>query len=235
MKRIVYIILLVFLLADLGYSFFQYLHQPLDGDMAAGIIPGDDVQPILNNPLGINAIVNHKTYPNPNRYFSHLSFYLYFNHVPIILQQFTNPIQSVYLACAIAKISFHIFLLFFITFFAVNTIRINLNFLSVSVLVAPLFQVNGFKDFMGVIDNSTTYAFFYAFPLILLLFYFLPIFKSFFIQQRLNTYTLLFILIPFSLIVSLSGPLNPGISLPFVCYYFITFFYLKTQLLNNKS
>ena len=41
------------LLADLTYSFVQHYSMPLDGDMAGGIVPAEDVKPILKDPFGI--------------------------------------------------------------------------------------------------------------------------------------------------------------------------------------
>ena len=82
-RQIIYCILLLLLLADLGYSFAQHLSQPLDGDMAWNIVPGDDVKPILESPLGTGVILANKSYPNPNRFFCHYFMREYFVTIPL--------------------------------------------------------------------------------------------------------------------------------------------------------
>lgn len=83
MKRIIYFVLLLFCVADIAYSFMQHYSQTLDGDMAGGIVPAADVVPILNSPLGLDALLNNETYPNPNRYFA-------IGHLSIILKMHLN-------------------------------------------------------------------------------------------------------------------------------------------------
>lgn len=93
----------IILLADIGYSFLQHLAQPLDGDMAWNIVPANDVKPIFKSPFGLEAILKNKTYPNPNRFFCHWIFREYFLSAPLFLQKFVDPIDSIYLSCAISK------------------------------------------------------------------------------------------------------------------------------------
>ena len=56
----------------------QHYSMPLDGDMAGGIVPAEDVKLILNDPFGISVITDNAVYPNPNRYFAHWTFFTYF-------------------------------------------------------------------------------------------------------------------------------------------------------------
>src|SRR5688572_24378316 len=102
-RKIIAFSLLLFLLADLVFSFLQYYHTPLDGDMAGGIVPAADVKPVLHHPLGTITFLNECSYPNPNRFFSHWVFKEYFTITPLVLQKFTEPIDSVYLSCALFK------------------------------------------------------------------------------------------------------------------------------------
>ena len=83
---------------------------------------------------------------------------------------------------------------------------------------------------MGIIDPSTTYTFFYALPMILILIYFAPLFFKHFYGLELKR--IKYIWIPLSLISCLSGALNPGISLVVSLLIFIYYFY---QNLNNSS
>ena len=42
-KKIVFVLLAILLLADLGYSFLQHYFMPFDGDIASHIIPADEI------------------------------------------------------------------------------------------------------------------------------------------------------------------------------------------------
>lgn len=177
-KRFIYLFLLILLLTDLSFSFVQHLSMPLDGDMAGGIVPALDVKPVLSDPFGTSVILEKAFYPNPNRYFAHFSFYKYFNTIPVLLQSFVSTIDSVYLACAIAKIITQFTLISLLAFLITGKIKLfSFDFLLVSVLISPLLQTNGYRSFMGIIDTSITYSFFYALPCVLLL-YFIYLFSE---------------------------------------------------------
>jgi hypothetical protein len=59
-----------------------------------------------------------------------------------------------------------------IAFFISGSI-LKLDFLFAAILITPLFQTNGYRSYMGIIDPATTYTFFYALPTILILIYLL--------------------------------------------------------------
>ena len=216
-RKFFYFILLLFLIADIGYSFVQHYNKPLDGDMAGGIVPAQDIKPILNSPFGTDVLTKKLTYPNPNRFFSHWTFYKYFNIVPFFLQKFVEPIDSIYLSCAISKIIIQAVLIILLAMAISGTKNIlKMDFAISAVLVTPFFQTNGYRTYMGIIDSSTTYTFFYALPCALLLIYLLPFIRQFYYEQR--PYAKLFInvfWIPLAIVVCLSGPLNPGVVLIF--------------------
>lgn len=215
-RKVLYLVLAFLLCADLTYSFLQYLHQPLDGDMAWNIVPAEEVESILNDPLGLGAVVHGHTYPNPNRFFCHWIFRAYLGEVPLLLQGGVPQIDSVYLACAISKVLLQALLLFLLAAYATGHLDPRrLDVLGAAVLIAPLFQANGYRSYMGIIDPSTTYTFFYALPCAFLLLYFLPLFlhqcQGRVSEQGARGYW--WWTIPMSFIVCLSGPLNPGAAL----------------------
>ena len=226
-KKIIILLLSALLLGDIGFSFIQHYNTPFDGDMSGGIVPNHDVIPILDNPLGINIFTENTTYPNPNRFFSHWTFYHYFNTLPIYLQNFASPIDSAYLSCAIAKTIVQISIIFLLSFLISGRI-FRFDFLLSAFLITPLFQTNGYSTYMGIIDPSTTYTFFYAMPIILVILYFMPLYFKYIngVEFKAMKY-LKYLWIPLALISSLSGPLNPGISLVVSLLVFI-FFYFKT-------
>lgn len=227
-RKLIRWLLLLFLLSDLTYSFVQHFHSPLDGDMVGGILPDEGVEKVLNNPLGIEAIAKQTNYPNPNRFFSHWLFYQYFNHVPLCLQHFINPIDSLYVSCALAKTFIQLAILFLLSLLVVGSIKID-KLLLAAAIITPLFQTNGYSNYMGIIDSSITYTFFYALPAIFLLVYFIPV-----LTDRLNSkFTLMFFFwILVALISSLSGPLNPAVSLIIVLLVVIKFL-IERKVFNN--
>jgi len=236
-KRIIYSILFLLLLADLGYSFAQHLSQPLDGDMAWNIVPAKEISPIFKSPLGITAIVKHESYPNPNRFFSHWTMKEYFNIVPLLLQKIVSPVDSLYLSCALFKIFIQLVLIFLLAMSITGTSNfLKLDFLIAAVLVAPLFQTNGYQGYMGIIDTAPSYVFFYAFPCALLFLYFSPFILEYYHGKKPAGHLLINILwIPFALVVSLSGPLNPGIALIFSLLIFYNFIKNNYSQSNSQS
>jgi len=228
-------ILLIFLLvSDFSYSFYDYYNTKLDGDLAGGIVPATDVQKIFDDPTGLKVIFSSEKHSNPNRYFAHLFFRDYFRTMPFFVQNFVNPIESIYLSCAIAKLIMQIFILFFISYFITGTNNIlNINFLIVAVLIIPMFQTHGYYSSMGIIDKATTYTFFYALPLILLLWYF-SFFYKIFIENNKVKFSIrsIIILSILTIILPLSGPLIPPILL--VASLVLYFYYLKKHYLKNK-
>ena len=90
------------------------------------------------------------------------------------------------------------------------------DFIISALLVAPLFQTNGYRNYMGIIDSSPTYTFFYALPCALILLYFMPFILQYYHKEKPAAQLLIKILwIPLALVISLSGPLNTGIVLIF--------------------
>lgn len=213
-RYILVLLLAIFIIADFTFSFYQHYSKPLDGDLPGGIVPAEDVRPVLADPIGYSVIVEGKTYANPNRYFSHAFFYLWFDSVPFALMEFMDPIESLYVASAIFKIVIQLWLVILIAAIVYENYFHRWKFILAAALILPFFQINGFQSEIGIIDSSITYVFFYAFPLALLLLYFLHLFRHLLYNENLpkhRSFDLMRILLAFP--VALSGPLNPGIVL----------------------
>lgn len=231
-KKLIYLLILAFVVFDLGYSFIQYLSLPLDGDMAWNLLPFKEVKNILNSPFGFDAFLKDTTYPNPNRFFCHWTYRTYLILFPLYLQNFISPVESVYVACAIAQLLTHVLLLYLLS--SIVTGKLNgfkIEFWIVAALLTPLFQINGYDVHMGIIDKSTTYTFFYALPCVYLLIYFLPFIFSHFHNKKIIPDYLKFIWLLLIPLVCLSGPLNTGIALVFSLILLIkkTHQFLTTQ------
>ncbi|MFH2142410.1 MAG: hypothetical protein ABIJ97_08315 [Bacteroidota bacterium] len=235
-KKILYIALLILLTGDTVFSFLQHYSMSLDGDMASEIVPSEDMKPVFENPFGFRVFTDGISYPNPNRFFGQWTYKEYFTSVPIFLQKFVGPIDSIYLSCAIFKTIIQLLLIFLIALAITGRKNIfNLNFIIAAALITPLFQTYGYSGYMGIIDRSITYSFFYAFPITLLLLYFTPLIKQYYHKTdiKLPWYIKIF-WIPFAFVICLSGPLNSGVIL--ILSGLILFVNLKSSInLSEKN
>ncbi len=182
--------------------------------MADHILPSQWFQKVLGDPLGLSVLFNNEVYAGPNRFFSHWIYSKYFKIFPGILQRIVNPIDSIYLACAIAKTVIQVFLILLLSSCISDKKNIfSKEFLLAAILVAPFFVAYRYYR-LGIIDQSITLTFFYAMPLGLLLLFFLPFFKKFFYGKEIRTdFIYRVYLIVLAIIVSLSGPLIPAVVL----------------------
>lgn len=227
MSKLLKIVIPILLLLDLIYSFAQHYHTALDGDMAAIILPANFYQPVLNDPFGMSILMDGEKYGGAGRFFCHWSMSVYFKKVPLFLQHFLSPIDSVYFAAALIKTAIQIWLIWLLSaYISRSTYLRNQKFLLASLLVTPFFQTHGYSLYMGIVEKSSTYSFFYPLPLALLLLFFLPFFLNLLKEKNSLWYLLLF---PLAIILPFSGPLIPAVVL-MVCPVFL-FFYWK---LNEK-
>lgn len=188
-KKFIHYLLFFLLLLDIAYSFCQYYHQPLDGDMAPIVVPSQWYQQVLEDPLGYSALIEGETYAATNRYAVHACMSLYFWYVPNFLQNFIHPVESVYAAAALLKIMVHLALLGLLAIYVTEFISWSHNyesqpkqqrntFLLAAVLLAALFQTTQFNLYMGVVFGAPTFTFSYSFSFALLLLFFLPFYKA---------------------------------------------------------
>lgn len=206
-------LLLLFVILDSVYSFWQHLHVALDGDMAAIILPGPWYQQVLEDPFGLRVLLKNEVYAAPNRFFAHQLMSSYFKTVPLLLQHWFSPIDSLYQACAWLKIAIQLLLIYLLGVYSSGSYRVlSKRFLLTAALIVPLFQTTGFNGQMGIIDKSITYTVFYALPLGLLLIFFLPFYRAAFrgTQLRLSGVGIVFLLL-LAIVLSFNGPLVPGV------------------------
>ncbi len=214
----------VFLISDFSFSFIQYYNTPLSGDLAGHVLPDKLIQPVFDDPFGFQLLKTGEPHSNPNRFFAHWALAMYFQYFPLWLQNFTNPINSVYLASAVAKLAIQVLFIYVLAFFisgSKNPAR--KNFLIAAVIIAPLFQAYGYWSRMGIVDKSIVYTFFYALPLVMLMLFFLPFFNRLKNHRKIETVHY-FYMIPFIVVLPLSGPLMPAVILLVSFFIFLDFF-----------
>ncbi|OON70480.1 hypothetical protein [Hymenobacter sp. CRA2] len=171
-------LLLLLLVLDLAYSFWQHFHVALGGDLSGIVVPDPWYEQVLIDPLGLRAL-RGEVYAAPNRFFQHQTIAQYFRAVPLWLQAWAAPIDSVYLACAVAKTAIQALLIYLLgVYISGRRAVLNRGWVLAAALVTPLFQTNGWNGQIGIIDKSVVYTFCYALPVALLLLFLLPYFRA---------------------------------------------------------
>ncbi len=204
--------MILLLLADLVFSFVQHKQLSLDGDMAGIIVPSKAYQTVLHDPFGMNVLLHDSVYAAPNRYFIHAFMKAYFTAVPELLHTFFDPIESIYVAVALIKTFIQISLLLLITAFVSITFKTRLSEnLIIMAILSPLFQTFGYHGYMGIIDHSITYTFFYGLSSVFVLTYLL-IWYSYFLSEGKSTSLIILVMsCLLIIIIAFSGPLNPAV------------------------
>lgn len=208
-------VLVVAVLADLLLTYVQHTQLPLDGDLAAIVVPRADYAPVLHDPFGWTVLTTGGWYSAPNRFFSHITLREYCLYVPLLLQRFTTPINSAYAALALGSVAVQALLLYVLGWYATGTRRLSSWQLWLAMaLMAPFFQTTGYNGQMSVVDNSFTYTFFYALPLLLLLVLLWPMYRAARQGQALRVGgPQLVAMLLLVVVLAFSGPLIAGVVL----------------------
>jgi hypothetical protein len=208
-------VLVLVVLADLVLTYTQYLQLPLDGDLAAIVVPRADYAPVLHDPFGWTVLTTGGWYSAPNRFFSHITLREYCLRAPLLLQAFTSPIASVYMALALLSVGVQALLLYVLGWYATGTRRLsNWRLWLAMALMAPFFQTTGYNGQMSVVDNSFTYTFFYALPLLALLVFLWPLYRAASQQQPLRVGApQLVAMLLLIVVLAFSGPIIAGVVL----------------------
>jgi hypothetical protein len=216
-RILLYNVLLLFILLSLGRSFGHYGVAPLDGDIAESVLPYPSVQKTFDDPTGIKTIINNEKHWGTNRFFSHYFLNKTFRKIPIFLQNFTNPIESIYLTSAIVRMAIQILILCLLSIIISGKFNIfSYKSMAITALLIPFFQTNGkyLAHEIGIMDKYVSYCFFYALPLIFLLLYYLPVFFELLHHKKIKMNGLKIILWAIlSFLACFSGPLNSPIIL----------------------
>ncbi|RYD75909.1 MAG: hypothetical protein EOP53_15680 [Sphingobacteriales bacterium] len=207
-SKLLSVILLVLLAADLGYSFYNYYFSTIDGDFPAIVLATEPYNKVLEDPFGMDVLGGDR-YAAPNRFTAHAVMSTYFKTVPFALQYVTNPIESIYLCIALTKILVHIGLLFLISYYvsAWNGFRWK-NILIAAVIISPLFHSSlVYVDQLSVIDPCITYVMFYPLPICAILLYFLPFYRYLITGMISRSPIFIAVWMVFALFLVLFGPL----------------------------
>ncbi len=229
-QKLITITLAMSLLGLFVYSFLHYSSTPLDGDMGVLIVAEGNAGKVLEDPFGIHTILNDDKHSNPNRFFAQYFFGNYFLTTPFLLQRISTPVDSIYYAAAISKLLMEIGFIYLLTVLILGSNSVfNRKGLLAAMLITPLFQAYAYVNYMDIVGQSITYAFFYALPLLLLLFFYTKLYLSVRNRVPLSGISRL-LLISLVVILPLSGPLIPPVIL--VVDVVLAGFYLSTMKSN---
>lgn len=211
-KRYVLPLLILFVGLDLVYTGWQNYRMPLEWDMPTIVLPIPGCRPVLSDPFGWAALTRHEVSMGPNRFFAHISMVGYFKSVPFWLQALMSPLDSVYAACGLFSALVQGLLIYVLAMYASGSGRPARRFWIMAALLAPLFQTAGYHGQMGIIDNSITYTFFYAYPLGLLGLFYWPFYRAARrgqpVRLRWWEYALL---LGLAVVLSFNGAIIPGV------------------------
>ena len=178
-RKIIWYSLLLFVVGDLAYSFWQYSHFPIDEDLARIVVPDIYYQKVLDDPLGLQVWKDGEGYQATNRFAAHYVIRAYFRTVPHWLQAFLSPIDSLYWSAAIFKVLVQLLLLAQLSRYTLSVFRDSkVERLAVLALFIPFFQTMGYQHVFGIVDPSITYTFFYAWPMAWLLLFYAPFYRK---------------------------------------------------------
>jgi hypothetical protein len=205
-------LLLLFLLLDLGYSFWQHQQAAISGDLGNIVLPSESYRPVLHDPLGLRAW-HGEIYAAPNRFFQHQTILQYFRAVPGWLQHWLSPIESLYAACALAKTLVQGLLIYLLgVYISGRRSVLSRRWILAAALVTPLFHTNGWNGQIGIIDKSIVYSMCYALPVALLLLFFLPYARAATLDRPLHLSVLSWAaLLALTVVLALNSPIATGV------------------------
>jgi len=223
----VYIFLVIALLIDVGYSYYQYSLARLDGDLVPIVAPSEGYTRVLSEPFGWPACINNEIYPATNRFTAHATLSGYFKFMPAFLQNFVSPIDSIFVSAALAKICLHICIVLLLGWFISGLFQFRWqDCLLGTALVSPfLYTCGPFEEYMSIIDYSITYTFFYALPFVCILLLLIPFYKTVLSSAYKFPFWLKPISIAFVVLLAFFGALPAPILTIVVTIAFLYFFF----------
>ena len=227
-RSILFLLCVGIFLTDISYSFVQHYNEPLDGDMGESVLPLDYIKPLYQDPTGVKMLVSGEPHAAPNRFFSHYLMYGTYRSLPFFIQNFTDPIHSLYYSNAICKTAMQILLVLLLSAIVCGGFHLKkLKFALSCLFFSALMQTCGFTRCIGLIDPSITYSFFFALPLIFLIFYLLPfIFREFYNKKMIrNGVVEVVYSVSFLFLTCFSGSINPAVAVVAILVLLIRYFH----------
>ncbi len=167
------------LLLDLVSTGLTFFRIRLDGDLARVAGPVASYRAVLRDPWGFRASERDR-YPGAGRYMAHITTLLWADvAVPATKLIVREPVRSLYVTLAITAVAIHVLFVAigcaYLRQFRAMSVRQTLT----SALGLSLFiQLGSLHKFFGILDYSITYTLAYAFPILTLMGFLLPVYRS---------------------------------------------------------
>jgi hypothetical protein len=204
-------LLALFVMLDLAFTFWRNYQLPLDGDLAATVLPAPWHAQVLHDPFGWAVLTRNEVYSGTNRFFTHAEMSVYWKIMPRVLQRLLDPISSLYVASALFNTFTQAALLLLLTKYIqlISGAR-QTHFWVIAALLVPLFQTaGGYYEQMGIVDRAITYTFFYAFAILLLLVLVWPLYRAACQRQPLHlSWLRMLLLVALMVVVAFNGPID---------------------------
>lgn len=233
MKKYIIYLVVFYLIIDVCYTFLQSSTQSIDGDVSDIVAPSESASYVLKDPFGYKAIIKNEFYNGPNRFFIHYSMFHYFRNVPLLLQNFFTPIDSIYISQALFTTLTLLIMVFLISSIITSFIWKENSIFSIPKIIVmgivfPLVHINGYNKVMGLSDTSITYTFFYSYSIISIILLFMPIVYSYNNNSLLVSFKKkhFLLMIPLTIICAFNGPLIPP-SVIIISLLLLTYFIFK--------
>lgn len=238
-KGLVFLFLLLLFLGDTFYSYYQHSLAPIDGDIPSLVAPSDAYQQVLHDPFGFKILQTGEDCAASNRFFVQWPTYAYFRHVPLWLQSFLSPIDSIYTSMALAKTLLQVGLILLLATY----IRLTFGWSATEwmltvVVICPLFQTVGFFEYLCMIDNCSSYAFAYALSTLALMIFLFPYYRVAVTGKSGLPVWIQPLWLLFPIILAFSGPLTSPVLLivcPGTLLYFFYHQWKKFPLLSIEK
>lgn len=162
------LLVLLLFIADGIYSYNQYSHDYIDGDLPKIIVPSESYRTVLKDPLGLRIIFEQERYPATNRFTNHFFAYSYFRIVPGFFRDFTSPVKSVFLSLHALKLFTHLLLVTIIVLYVrlfSKKFKLDHGFVALLGVFPFLFTTYNF-EYIALLDYSISYTMAYAFFLV---------------------------------------------------------------------
>lgn len=227
----------VLILFELIMSFMQYYQTSIDGDLVWHVLPYGELDKVLKDPLGLDAVINHNTYRGAGRWFCHWMTYNYFRSGYLFIDYFIhNKVTSLFLTSTLIQWFSQWLMIIAISLYINVTNKVTVRRFIWSAIICFFFFRYKSAYNIAIIDHAVTYTIFYAFPLSLLMLFLYPFFRLIFYHEAKQHFSIFKILLIFLLGLTLvfSGPLIPVLGFMFGSVILIILF-LKNYLHNFSS
>lgn len=209
LKRILFIFLIILLGFDLLQSAYHYYNLSFDGDFVRIGLPFKWYEDIMNDPWGLNAVLNNKEYAGAGRYMCHASTVWWCSYAYSAIHHFVkDPVVSIYLLTS--SIAMLVHMLYLVVVYLYVNAFVNLNRIQTLILIvfASIFiQYGRMYSSIGIIDRSASYVFFYGLPIMIFLLYFYPYIYYFQKGQLQIPLNIRLIMMPLAIFCSFSSVL----------------------------